>query len=261
MNSLVWGINFILFGDFVRMENGLTEVRLVSLPSEVKSLKIVDTNHSNNKDNGDMSSSRTPSPTKKCHEMMFIDDGAASSSSSSATSTKERDKQRHTSGDTDLQANTLQCRVVEPPPPVSPAPPPPLPPTPPLSPEVCEKSPAPSRRLPTVVVLGYQRVVAESQAAAERMHQQQQLLRQGTHPADCSLTLSIGSSGLIDHSLPASPRGRNNRVRALIAIIPWARERWVIDHFLFLGKVSPARRSPLLVTTPSTTGFSHQHLG
>ncbi|KAH9278294.1 PH and SEC7 domain-containing protein 2 [Echinococcus granulosus] len=194
------------------MENGLTEVHLVSLPSEVKSLKLVDTNHPNNKDSGDASSSRTPSPTKKCHEMMFIDDGTASSSSSSATSTKEREKQRHTSGDTDRQVNTLQCRLIEPPPSLPPLPPPP-PPPPPISSEVCERSPASSRRLPTVVVLGYQRVVAESQAAAERMHQQQQLLRQSTHPTDCPLTLSIGSSGLIDHGVPASPHGRDNRVR------------------------------------------------
>ncbi|VDM32991.1 unnamed protein product [Hydatigera taeniaeformis] len=191
------------------MENGVTDVYLVSLPSEIKSLKIVGTNHSNNRDDGDVSNSRTPSPTKRCHEMMFIDDGNASSASSSATSTKEREKQHHTSGDSDRQGSTIRCHVVEPPSSLPPLPPP----SPPVSPEVCEKSHAPSRRLPTVVVLGYQRVVAESQAAAERMYQQQQLLRQGTHLSDSPLTLSIGSSGLIDHSLPTSPHGRNNRVK------------------------------------------------
>ncbi|KAM3178441.1 hypothetical protein ACTXT7_002528 [Hymenolepis weldensis] len=225
------------------MENGLSEVHLVSLPKDVKSLRIVELTYPSKNGN----STRTPSPTKKCQELMFIDDGT-SSNSSSATSTKEREKQRHLSGDESDKstprpvANILRVCTNDnhssPPPAPSPSllpspPPPPqtispsspslsspLPPPTPSCHDLSELTPAPSRRLPTVVVLGYQRAVVESQAAAERMHQQQKQQQQqikhhkptsSSHPLDCPLTLSIGSSGLIDHGLPTSPHGRNNR--------------------------------------------------
>ncbi|VDO05859.1 unnamed protein product [Rodentolepis nana] len=223
------------------MENGVTELHLVSLPKDVKSLRIVEPSYPSR--NG--KSTRTPSPTKKCQELMYIDDGT--SSNSSATSTKEREKQRHLSGcESDkstsrpvtgiLRVCTSDPHVSSPsapsPSPLPPPPPPlqststspplssPLPPPTPSCHDLAELTPAPSRRLPTVVVLGYQRAVVESQAAAERMHQQQkqQQTKQhkptgSSHPLDCPLTLSIASSGLIDHGLPTSPHGRNNRVK------------------------------------------------
>lgn len=228
------------------MENGLTDVHLVSLPKEVDSLKSVESPYPvsvNIANNGrSPSSSRTPSPNKKCQELMFIDDGTNSSSSSSlATSMKEREKQRQLSSERDKSAprqGTVRTTdqssfpALSPTPSLPPpAPPPSLTPAPPLisplpptssSHDLSELTLAPARRLPTVVVLGYQRAVVESQAAAERMHQQQQQKLQqqqksGPHPTDCPLTLSIGSSGLIDHGLP-SPHGRNNRVITSVGI-------------------------------------------
>ena len=189
------------------MENGLTEVHLVSLPSEVQSLKISDATCNNGKTTP--ISGRISSPNKKSHELKFIDDGTTSSTPFSNNSSKDRDKQLSASVESEQQLSTHRpVKFVE----STPTPLPPQPPSPPS-----EQTPAPSRRLPTVVVLGYQRVVAESQAAAERMHQQH--MKHGgnpgtpCHPNDCPLTLSIGSaSGLTDHGLPTSPHGRNNRV-------------------------------------------------
>lgn len=234
------------------MENGLSEVHLVSLPKDVKSLRIVELPYPSKNGNP----TRTPSPTKKCQELMFIDDGT-SSNSSSATSTKEREKQRHLSGgESDKSTPRTVTNILRictndnhssppsapspsplpsppppPPPPQSispssPSPSSPLPPPTPSCHDLSELTPAPSRRLPTVVVLGYQRAVVESQAAAERMHQQQMQQQQikhhkptgSSHPLDCPLTLSIGSSGLIDHGLPTSPHGRNNRVSETVSV-------------------------------------------
>ena len=199
---------FFIFDLIYRMENGLSEVHLVSLPSEVKSLSISDTHCNNGRTT--TTSGRTPSPTKKSHELMFIDDGTTSSSPSSTTSSKDTEK--HLSESEQQSAAHRPVKFAEPVPTL-------LPPQLPSPPS--ELTPAPSRRLPTVVVLGYQRVVAESQAAAERMHQQHMKLggSSGTtaHPNDCPLTLSIGSAGtLTDHGLPASPHGRNNRVRGVL---------------------------------------------
>ncbi|VDD76503.1 unnamed protein product [Mesocestoides corti] len=201
------------------MENGLAEIHLISLPSEVASLKLVDTpGHPPTKPQkpnlGNLSGNRTPSPAKRCQDFTFIDDGAVSSSSS-ATSTKEREKPRHCSEDIEnhqcsnrgshvaldkCPSEVQQIPSVHVPDARTPS-------------DVCEMTPAPTRRLPTVVVLGYQRAVAESQAAAERLHQEQ--LRQGDGKAslDCPLTLSIGSGGLVNHGISPSPHGRNNRVK------------------------------------------------
>ncbi len=227
------------------MENGIAEVHLISLPSEVTSLKIVDTSYcppaktnnsatSPNNNKPASTRSRTPSPSKKGNEFQFIDDGNASSSSS-ATSTKERDKppaNQHRFNQVDehespaeTSGGSSQITLQGSSPPTSPQKPPMIPPSssPPSSihvnlpdPDVYEMTPAPTRRLPTVVVLGYQRAVAESQAAAERMQQ-----RQHQHTGR-QFNLTVGEiGGLMDHGVPPSPHGRNSRVRVL----------WMFDWF------------------------------
>lgn len=215
------------------MENGIADIHRITHPPEVSTIKIIDTsycssvNASNN--TSCLNHERTPTPPKRVSEFRFIDDGNASSSSasSSATSTKERVRQsatsvpfqqderdHHSDAESTAGSSVITLQGSSPPssmtltiPPSSPSPPH----SHLMEPDIYEMTPAPTRRLPTVVVLGYQRAVAESQAAAERLQQQQKTHNQR------SLTLTAGDTGgcLIDHGVSPSPHGRNNRVSNL----------------------------------------------